>query len=332
MRFASPSWLLPSEDDMLAGVVANLAADLPKLVYADWLEERADPRGEFLRKFVEADRKSNSLKSLPDSSKYPQTWRELVAVSLVERLRKSGLAQYRDTLVGLAKPAIEIICDGYDDDIDADPVGGSRLGGLPSLSRGSEWPRCDQGPLMFLAQFDLTEFGPALCGRMLPRYGLLSFFQYRDIGDDIQGEEGDELRVILTRQTSDLIALEPPDDMTEDNGRPTASAALSFRETLDLPTYTEPWEAHVPIPRELQNNYWELLWEQRASKHALFGFARPRHIVRDPIPGPEWQQLITFESDDELGWGWGDGHEFFWYIRTADLLAGNFDNTRGYDG
>lgn len=327
--FDSPSWLLPDEDAILASVVENLAADLPKLVYADWLEERGDPRGPFLRQFVEADRTGTSL---PDGSRHPKAWRELVAVSLVERLRKYGLTPYRDNLVSLAKPAIEIVCESYSDDFDADPVGESQLGGLPSLPRGSEWPRCDQGPLKFLGQFDLTRFGPALCGRSLPRYGLLSFFQYHDIGEDIQGEEGEELQVILTRQTSDLVQLQPPDDLTEDNGRPTASAAVSFRETLDLPCRTEPWEVKLRVPDELYERYWDLLWKQRRSKHALFGYARPRHLVCDPIPVPEWQQLITLESDDELGWGWGDGHEFFWYIRTADLLAGKFDDTRGYDG
>jgi uncharacterized protein (TIGR02996 family) len=32
--------LLPGERERLAAVVANLPDDAPKLVYADWLEER----------------------------------------------------------------------------------------------------------------------------------------------------------------------------------------------------------------------------------------------------------------------------------------------------
>lgn len=40
----------------LAAVVAAPADDLPRLVYADWLDERGDPRGEFIRVQVELAR------------------------------------------------------------------------------------------------------------------------------------------------------------------------------------------------------------------------------------------------------------------------------------
>ena len=40
---------LAGERDWLAAVVADLADDAPKLVYADWLEERGDERSDFLR-------------------------------------------------------------------------------------------------------------------------------------------------------------------------------------------------------------------------------------------------------------------------------------------
>jgi uncharacterized protein (TIGR02996 family) len=43
-----------SEDDLLAAVVAEPTADAPRLVYADWLMERGDPRGELIRLQCEA--------------------------------------------------------------------------------------------------------------------------------------------------------------------------------------------------------------------------------------------------------------------------------------
>ena len=42
-------------------VLANLTDDLPKLVYADWLEERGDERGVFLREFVAVARSGGEL-------------------------------------------------------------------------------------------------------------------------------------------------------------------------------------------------------------------------------------------------------------------------------
>lgn len=42
---SDPAAVHPGEAEMLAAVLADLTDDLPKLVYADWLEERGDPRG-----------------------------------------------------------------------------------------------------------------------------------------------------------------------------------------------------------------------------------------------------------------------------------------------
>jgi len=44
---------MPTEDAFLAAITANPADDLPRLVYADWLDERDDPRGAFVRLHAE---------------------------------------------------------------------------------------------------------------------------------------------------------------------------------------------------------------------------------------------------------------------------------------
>jgi uncharacterized protein (TIGR02996 family) len=38
-----------TQNDFLRAIIAHPEDDLPRLVYADWLEERGDPRGEFIR-------------------------------------------------------------------------------------------------------------------------------------------------------------------------------------------------------------------------------------------------------------------------------------------
>jgi uncharacterized protein (TIGR02996 family) len=48
------SWLRPvcvhaEEEAFLAAILQRPGDDLPRLVYADWLEERGDPRADFLR-------------------------------------------------------------------------------------------------------------------------------------------------------------------------------------------------------------------------------------------------------------------------------------------
>src|SRR4051794_22570375 len=40
---------MPRDEDFLQAILANPDDVVPRLVYADWLEERGDPRGEFIR-------------------------------------------------------------------------------------------------------------------------------------------------------------------------------------------------------------------------------------------------------------------------------------------
>ena len=37
------------DDAFLQAIIENPDDDAPRLLYADWLEERGDPRGEFIR-------------------------------------------------------------------------------------------------------------------------------------------------------------------------------------------------------------------------------------------------------------------------------------------
>lgn len=39
-----------TDADFLAAIIADPKNDVPRLIYADWLEERGDPRGEFIRR------------------------------------------------------------------------------------------------------------------------------------------------------------------------------------------------------------------------------------------------------------------------------------------
>ena len=67
--------------------------------------------------------------------------------------------------------------------------------------------------------------------------------------------------------------------------------------------------------------------------HQLFGYAHGTvGFLSARFPKPDWQLLGSFSSDRKVGFGWGDGHPLFWYIQTADLSAGRFDDTRADDG
>lgn len=55
-------------------------------------------------------------------------------------------------------------------------LGASRLGGVPDLPSGLEWPTWQQAPMAFLAQLNLAELAPYDPAHLLPPEGMLSFF------------------------------------------------------------------------------------------------------------------------------------------------------------
>src|SRR4051812_980295 len=150
---------LPGELPLLSAVVSSPDDDQIKLVYADWLEEHDDPRGAFLRQFIDA---VQTGKQLPSGRGIPSAWQEMTGLSLLRRLCKGGLAEHRATIMALAQPALALETKASAEGRIA--VGATKFGGKPDLPTGSEWPRCDRGPLEFLAQLDLAEFHRTFAG------------------------------------------------------------------------------------------------------------------------------------------------------------------------
>ena len=305
---------LPGEADLLAGVVANLRADLPKLVYADWLEDRGDPRGPYLRQFIEALRAGTALPPAVGSD----CWNATVGTTIARLATVYGFAPHLDDLFAVARPMLRVITDPSDDD--SIPVGATKFGGCPDLPALAEWPRAKRGPLTFLAQFDLADIREnSLAGRRLPESGLLSFFVYHDIEEDILGEDiGKKGRLVaLTPAKGPLVRMDFPDDLPEQNRTPGCEVLL--REGLDLPCGRS------------GEDYHRLLGDLHDWGSVLIGYSHAT-VTDDPTPGTDWLQLAAFASDDTVGWNWRDDHALFWHILADDLAHGRFDRVQVIDG
>lgn len=78
-------------------------------------------------------------------------------------------------LGALARPALAI-------EVQHGPARGrSKLGGLPDLPSGTDWPRRGEKPLAFIGQLDLAEVHEHLRDPTVPSSGLLSFFYEADL-------------------------------------------------------------------------------------------------------------------------------------------------------
>ncbi len=169
--FPDPAAVLPGEAEMVAAVLANLTDDLPKLVYADWLEERGDPRGVFLREFTTASRSGGNL---PDAGGFSKSWLDLTGCRAVAAVREHELPISPDELLKDALPALTFTSEPASD---ADLlIGQSKFGGEPDVPPGFEWPEFRGRSLSFLAQFNLMRLSRSPVCREFPHAGLLSVF------------------------------------------------------------------------------------------------------------------------------------------------------------
>jgi len=65
------------------------------------------------------------------------------------------LGRRTEQIVALARPCVHLLTDPMA--ISALPPGSSRIGGLPDLPPGGEWPRWKDEPQSFVAQIDISD-------------------------------------------------------------------------------------------------------------------------------------------------------------------------------
>jgi uncharacterized protein (TIGR02996 family) len=298
--------LLPDERTWIEKVSSNLLDDDAKLVYADWLEERGDARGEFLRKYVQAAR---SLKpsEFPSTKGLPEEWLELIGFRLVERIAKAGFAELKEPALRLARPALRMKKKKASDN--KIPVGASKIGGLPDLPSDFPWPpggdchaiyNDDTGGTErlagFLAQVSLAEIANTQAASILPKTGVLSFFCFQDMENDNPDAVG--VMAAYFPDAAKLVRTEPPDELTEGN-ETMPSQRLTFEETLDLPeqTFDGPWTDELrPIKGK---DYDEVLDHFRSLNFEnMLGYGRATS-GGDPTPNKESRHLILLTNAAE---------------------------------
>lgn len=184
-------------------------------------------------------------------------------------------------------------------------VGASRLGGVPDLPPGTEWPVGDSGaPMEFLGQIRLEDVAPYDAQGLLPTSGVLSFFA----GDFEDGRvlffaDGVELHPAVFEQDAEFCEMS--------RGEPYPIAALSFAGDLC---------AGPDAGDDLR----QAIWKHRSKKalHAslsddngeTYGQFEPDHVL-----------LLLVGSDDRCEMEWGDVGNLFFCIRRDELARRNWD-------
>ncbi len=319
--FPDPVCKLPDEYGLVAAVLAAPLDDLPKLVYADWLEERNDPRGDFLRAWLTARKAGKKLP--PPYKGLSKCWMSVVGYTLDAWLTKLGNPAWGLAVKETAEPCVVVRTIPLKEDGETVDTGKSKMGGLPDLHPDEEWPVGEEGEFAFLAQWNLAELAVSPCVARLPKQGLLSFFI--DLTPFVEDTSDGESSVIYTRDDAALDEREP-EEIVEPNDLP--ACRVEFREWLSLPDHRSPALAKL-LPEIIRRDYTMPYFDRPEPKgsHRILGHAGP--IQSDPTPAGKkaWSLLTEFRPDDGLRLEACDGGTWYFMIPNTDLKKGKFGDT-----
>lgn len=235
--------------------------------------------------------------------------------------------------------------------------GFSKLGGLPRLPAGVEWPRWQGSPLLFLGQVDLSELPASRALGGCPSVGRLYFFYDQEQSTwGFRPEDRGSWRVLYSTEA-------PADDETAvpegmDPAGVLVEKDVEFREIVTVPD-PQRFDLDVALDGEAEHELDEWLEEEIEARydglpqHQMGGYPkaeqsdcmeagiemvckgadcgdpaiwRRRDLEQVEKEAASWRLLFQMDSDDDLGCMWGDEGKLYFWVREDDLRKAHFDN------
>ncbi|WP_203791215.1 YwqG family protein [Paractinoplanes rishiriensis] len=258
-----------------------------------------------------------------------------------------------EAVTGAALPSLRLRHAGS---CDAD-ARTTRLGGLPLLLPGSKWPTTGDGtPLALIAQLHCGEVNAAYGSQVLPAGMLLSFFY--EVEEQAWGYDPKHApysRVIATDAAA-AVATPVPEDVTV-----FPSFAMTAARVLTVPESDETRVEGLWADRTVYGSASAELYDafevdaasEAGPQHRVFGWPdliqnpmqlhcqlaangiyvgdskgyRSRKAQRLLSGATDWILLCQIDTDDDVGWMWGDVGTLYFWIRRQDLAAADFTRT-----
>jgi len=269
-----------------------------------------------------------------------------------EAFVKAGLSRVTKDIDLLAQPSIRLITSPAKEETPA--KGASKLGGMPDLPPGFEWPQWKKVPQSFIAQIRLEDVQPYDVEKVLPLKGMLWFFY--DSKQETYGDNPDDKGAWLVLFKEDNFdALQPasaPDALpAKSRFRP---CSIHFSQEITLPQQPELILPKFDWTDEEQQKYEDLLstfpdQADRAQLHnrmlgnsdtlqddmhlqsqlysnGITDMDDPR--VQELSKGAnDWLLLLQVDSDHQAGMSWASTGMLYYWIKKEDLQAHNFEHT-----
>lgn len=275
-------------------------------------------------------------------------------------LKDYGLAHKAEQIAAYTRSSIRMVAkQNADEEI---PIGHSKIGGCPDVPTDFVWPYTnDKRPLYFLCQLHVKDIKSYDTNNLLPTDGLLSFFY--DAAEQPWGydpKDYDGFNVFyFTEPVSSLTRIKIPAILLQHGD--IASASLQFKNEWTLPPWESPFwdDLEETLTEEEADNLRDLAYESmeeadaNGAVHRIDGF--PDAIqgdmylqcqlvsnglycgdstgYNDPLRreleagATDWRLLLQLDSEEELGYMWGDSGRLYFWIREDDCQKTRFDQT-----
>ncbi len=233
---------------------------------------------------------------------------------------------------GITKPAIHVTTQRSG--------GRSHFGGNPGLPDGVAWPQSNGRQWEFLARISLPEVHHALEIDWLPREGALLFFY--DMEEQPWGFEPND--------RGGWAVLHVPDaDAEPEPGSPVPFRPIGLRRIESYPSYERDEAVALSLEDDEDDAYVDLMESpfEGLPKHQIAGYPSPiqndnmelecqlaSHGYRHNDPraaslksgAQNWRLLFQIDSDDYLGFSWGDWGIIYFWVEEEQARAGDFSN------
>lgn len=259
-------------------------------------------------------------------------------------IRQHAPARLQEQLIALLRPAITLTATRTEDA--QIPVGASKFGGAPDVPADFEWPLWNDNPLGFLAQINLEEVTAFDVDELLPKSGLLLFFQRVRVWFSADSEHRVEF--------VSAEALKPAVTPSAFNSKnawhiPLCRASPLARWVLPDMTMLDVFDASMKEDWDEMGELYEAM--ANPTEHRLLGYADavqgsveyeaekratglryPQDEEQINRGALQWLPLLQIDSQLNPGyepkWMFGDAGIIQWMIRRDDLKARRWSETQ----
>ncbi|MCP5008117.1 MAG: DUF1963 domain-containing protein [Planctomycetes bacterium] len=231
----------------------------------------------------------------------------------------------------------------------------SKIGGLPNLPDGLEWPTWKDKPQNFLCQIDLSEIPDELKQHSLPKKGILYFFnnQEQDTWGFDPKDKGSWAVLYSQDSGKDAPLSQRPDSLLDDFVY--KEKHIQFESIKTYPSWEDGKINTIELNDKQFDEYNDLCQGvyNYLPTHQMFGFPSPvqgsdmdlecqlasNGIYCGDGKGYEskeakilearrrdWILLLQIDTDDESEMMWGDCGMLYFWIRKQDIKSMEFNN------